>query len=541
MKEGLKKQILLFAPSLLGETLQLQLTSNDPAIKVVRNSGELTSDPSLIIWCLENIQVPLTTNKELQQLSKKWVSSPKLLLLPSNIKLNPDQILEFDCEGILQDPEIDLLNESVTTLLNGGRVIRLKQPIQAQETKSISFFGLGQNLLKTGITQIREEIEYLNYLLSLKSNNRIYKTTIKGRRRELETAKSLLIWLWGPILQNNSINQSQHSNAYKYDGYITDITLLRRDSNTVLEAIISRISNSLKGDISNSTSTIFALQALKITKQNTLLQALIIQTKLLMSRLKKIDGDISEIVTTWENMQIKLRKEVITEVAGAYSMIDFHGTQVLISEKLIELCEFSSYDDELPDPIDMLNTLILDNPLKVDGQLLPSDNPKALIKLEILLTNWLIRTSELISEELINVSSQWQDIRHFLLCPEVISTRELERLRNQLNSQSRIANLITRPINLYESKRELYRLNKGSIEAFLVTELRDDELKNLGWVQRQVTFLVEARDALSPQVQSLVKYIGDLMVIILTNVLGRAIGLIGKGIAQGMGRTMSRR
>ena len=141
MKEGLKKQILLFAPSLLGEPLQLQLTTNDPAIKVVRNSGELTSDPTLIIWCLENIQVPLTTNKELQQLSKKWVSSPKLLLLPSNIKLNPDQILEFDCEGILQDPEIDLLNESVTTLLNGGRVIRLKQPIQAQETKSISFLS----------------------------------------------------------------------------------------------------------------------------------------------------------------------------------------------------------------------------------------------------------------------------------------------------------------------------------------------------------------------------------------------------------------
>ena len=51
---------------------------------------------------------------------------------------------------------------------------------------------------------------------------------------------------------------------------------------------------------------------------------------------------------------------------------------------------------------------------------------------------------------------------------------------------------------------------------------------------------LEARDAFAPQLQSLLKYVGDLMVVLLTNVLGRAIGLVGKGIAQGMGRTISR-
>ena len=42
------------------------------------------------------------------------------------------------------------------------------------------------------------------------------------------------------------------------------------------------------------------------------------------------------------------------------------------------------------------------------------------------------------------------------------------------------------------------------------------------------------------QVQALVRRIGDLMVVLLTQVVGRAIGLIGRGIAQGMGRSLGR-
>ena len=50
----------------------------------------------------------------------------------------------------------------------------------------------------------------------------------------------------------------------------------------------------------------------------------------------------------------------------------------------------------------------------------------------------------------------------------------------------------------------------------------------------------ETRDALAPQIQMLVRRFGDLMVVLLTQVIGRAIGLIGRGIAQGMGRSLGR-
>jgi hypothetical protein len=104
----------------------------------------------------------------------------------------------------------------------------------------------------------------------------------------------------------------------------------------------------------------------------------------------------------------------------------------------------------------------------------------------------------------------------------------------------RIADWIERPVQLYESRRTLFQLRQGRIEPMQLTEPRDQELNQLGWLQRQVALLVETRDALAPQVQALVKRLGDLMVVVLTQVVGRAIGLIGRGIAQGMGRSLGR-
>ena len=177
----------------------------------------------------------------------------------------------------------------------------------------------------------------------------------------------------------------------------------------------------------------------------------------------------------------------------------------------------------------------------VDGQLLPAHHPRALLQLETLVSNWLVRTAELISGELISACADWPELRRYLLNQHLISTRELERLRNQLNHQNRWQLWIQRPIRLYESRRLLYRLRAGRIEPLILVEPRDSELKQLGWWQQQVALLLEARDAIAPQMQALVRTLGDLMVVLLTQVVGRAIGLIGRGIAQGMGRSLNQR
>jgi hypothetical protein len=188
----------------------------------------------------------------------------------------------------------------------------------------------------------------------------------------------------------------------------------------------------------------------------------------------------------------------------------------------------------------MLAALVRAQPMLVDGRLLAADEPRAVLYLEQLLSNWLVRSAELISAEVLASCASWPELRRYLLLPELLATRNLERLRNQLNAQLRWSSWVERPISLYESRRRLYCLRDGAIRCQELTEPRDAELRQLGWLQQLVTLALESRDALAPQVQGLLRGLGDLVVVLLTRVLGRAIGLVGRGIAQGMGRGIAK-
>ena len=121
-----------------------------------------------------------------------------------------------------------------------------------------------------------------------------------------------------------------------------------------------------------------------------------------------------------------------------------------------------------------------------------------------------------------------------------MSKRNFEKFRNNINNYNRWHNNIDMPINFYESKREYIDIIDNKFTRFYKNENREIDLQNLEWFQRQVTLLVEIRDALAPQLEILVRYIGDFVVTILTKIVGKSIGLIGKGILQGLGKTKSR-
>ena len=539
---GEQKQILLLAPDLLGESLALKLTSDDKSINILLRNQKGSKAPALIIWAIENLETTKNVRNEIRKLHERWHPSPLLLLLPSKIRIKGRELLQFECAGILQDPDINILKETIQTLITGGRVIRLKDEIQSEGFIDIENENLLSLYLKSSIREIDSELSLLESISIKNKPNIIMSLTIKARSRELKAAKHLLLWIWSPFgtnFQNKNVYSINKKNYLKED-YGTNINIPLRTPQGVWESIYKSIKKDLQEGISNNTQEIFAFEAIKELKRKELLLSLLNQLDIVFKKLFENSEDSQPFIKEWLSMQLEIRTNALRDISGDYERLSRLGEIRPIADELIKNTELIVQDEELPPPNIMLDTLIKDMPFLVDGQLLPSDDPRALIKLETLIKNWIIRTSEIISAEIIDLCASWPELRSFILNKELISTRELERLRNQLNSQSRIYNLFKRPIHLYESKRLIYSLKRGNLISSLVTEPRDDELRNLGWWQKQVAFLIEARDALAPQVQSLVKYIGDLMVLILTNVLGRAIGLVGKGIAQGMGRTISR-
>jgi len=52
-----------------------------------------------------------------------------------------------------------------------------------------------------------------------------------------------------------------------------------------------------------------------------------------------------------------------------------------------------------------------------------------------------------------------------------------------------------------------------------------------------LTLVLETRDAIAPRVRAVISLLGAAVVYVLTQVIGRGIGLIGRGIIQGIGNS----
>ena len=532
------REILLFAPDLLGESLAAEIPTEELPVRIRRSADQLQGHPSLVIWSLPTETQPLILEREILQLQQRWTPAPTLLLLPADYGRDPQSLLSLNCDGILQDPDLAALRDAVQTLLNGGRVLKIKPQAEHSSTSQPSL-SMAQWLLVSGLQQIGRDLQVIEALLDPPPEHFVMRLMLEGRCRELRSAKNLLLWLWGPLHTGLADVMPLHDQSKTLE-----LTLNDREPTAVWNAIQQRLEGAVSSGLGNGTGQLLAIEGLHPERRRDLLLALLQQLHEVLLRLRgdELVGtrDQKALSARWQSLQTEVKQQALRSVAGNYVRLPQGESLVAVADQLVDRTDLHQSDDEMPDPQTMLASLVLDQPVLVDGQLLPSDDPRALLQLETLISNWLVRTAELIGSELLGICGEWPELRRYLLQQNLISTRELERLRNQLNSQSRWQDWIERPIRLYESRRLLFSLKTGRIEPLLLTEPRDEELKRLRWWQQQVALIVEARDAIAPQVQALVKRLGDLMVVVLTQVVGRAIGLIGRGIAQGMGRSLGR-
>ena len=530
--------MLLLAPEPFGESLALQLTSRMSGWNVVLKAEHLKGAPKMVIWSIDALLSLPALQQEVRRLQERWQPAPLLLLLPESFTASRDQLLALGAEGLLQSGGVEQLTDAIETMLSGGRVVQL-QASASQPSQTISpAMGLGQWLLVSGLQQISNDLQVIEAMLKPPPKEGLLRFLLEGRCRELHQARALLLWLWGPLQMGlaDAVPLKGASRLSSDDHDATSITLRQRNAAAVWDSIHDRLADAVQAGLSNATGRLLAIEALQPERRRELLLALLQQLDQLLARLRRDELDPD----CWSDLQPELRRQALTSMAGSYVRIPRNGALLPVAAALLDDAEFTDEDEDLPDPIGMLAPLLADQPVLVNGQLLPADDPRALLQLETLVSNWLVRTAELIGAELLEACGSWPELRRYMLGERLLATRELDRVRNQLNSQLRWADWIERPIQLYESRRLLFELRGGRIQPRLLTEPRDEELNQLGWWQRQVALLLETRDALAPQVQAVIQRLGDLAVVLLTQVLGRAIGLIGRGIAQGMGRGLGR-
>ena len=540
-------QLLILAEPLLQDALASLLSHSDDGAAAYRTAAgfeQLDGAPQLVIWSVDSSVSTGSLLREVALLRERWQPAPLLLLIPADAPYPSEVLLQLPLEGLLQQPEPAQLRDAVATVLEGGRCVALHAQANAgsgYHTQATAL-GLGQWLLQSGLAQIEMEQRRCEQWLELSQPGGLSRLLLLGRLRELSLARRLLIWLWGPVSLAfpAPLPAADPTAADPKAAPMTAITLRQRTAQGVWQAIQQRLIEAASSGLSNRSGQLLALEGLHDDHQRDLLLALISQLDLLITRLRGDQLRGEKLEQRWLSLQPDLRSLALRQVAGEYVQLPQQGSLLAVADTLSSSANLGSEDPELPSAQPMLAALVQAQPLLVEGQLLAPDEPRALLHLEVLISNWLIRTAELISAELLASCSSWPELRRYLLKRELLATRSLERLRNQLNSQQRWGSWFERPVQLYESQRLLYRLESGAVTTVLLTEPRDAELRQLGWVQQLVTLALESRDALAPQVQAFFQRLGDLVVVVLTQVIGRAIGLVGRGILQGMGRSVGR-
>jgi hypothetical protein len=151
------------------------------------------------------------------------------------------------------------------------------------------------------------------------------------------------------------------------------------------------------------------------------------------------------------------------------------------------------------------------------------------------LENLLIQVANAVVQPLLNRFANVEAIKQTFYDRRLLSSREVERFRNDLSWKYRVERYFNEPKDIFESQYRLFTFTGRGIQRTTIYTPRNQELAELSGIPLVVTVALETRDAIAPRVRSTVAFVGNGVIYVLTNVIGRGIGLIGRGILEGIG------
>nr|WP_242027090.1 DUF3685 domain-containing protein [Leptolyngbya sp. FACHB-17] len=194
--------------------------------------------------------------------------------------------------------------------------------------------------------------------------------------------------------------------------------------------------------------------------------------------------------------------------------------------------------DQIPLTQAIFEHLLFESPLIVDQTLYEVGTLEARDRAIDLLENLMIQLANAVIQPLLNQFSNLESIKQNFYDRRRLSTREIERFRNDLSWRFRVERFFNEPKAMFESRYRLFIFSEYGIDRITIYSPRTEELETLSGVQLAVTLALETRDAISPRLRSTIAFLGSGIVYLLTEVIGRGIGLIGRGILKGIGKSV---
>ncbi|MEG4391105.1 DUF3685 domain-containing protein [Microcoleus sp. BROC3] len=416
------------------------------------------------------------------------------------------------------------------------------------------------------------------------------EVVLSGRRRELLAAR----WIVSQLLfqgkgeNEEGIRQKAKGRRQRGEGRVEkeEITGENLLNNSQLQLANSQISaeslavatdwqrslfNSvaakLQLDLVNLTGVPLEIDILRSTKKRELMSSILRKLKDLLEELRFSQVQQTQLSQKMPVILRDLWEATIIDFFGRYYTLQtgesrvFDGSQTslnlgesqggsaayLLAGSGIEVVPTLLADadlvaaeilDKIPMTVDFFAHLLFETPLTLDNISCVAGSPQAMQRSEALLENLAIQVASGVVQPLLNNLANIEEIKQIFYDGKLISTREIERFRNELSWRYRWNSYFVEPKAIFESRFWLFVLGDSGIKRISIYSPRNRELAQLSGWQLALTLLLETRDAIAPRVRAVISLLGTAVVYVLTQVIGRGIGLIGRGIIQGIGNSL---
>ncbi|CAD5946922.1 Ycf55-like protein [Planktothrix tepida] len=509
-----------------------------------------------------------------QQLKTEYPDVPILLLTSikqSNLLLAAQKIgVDGYCyKGI---PVIELV-PVIRRIATGERywleslVALNREPVaEIVSRKTGSFFKQVQGfLVQPGLRQIEQAIAEVNQEIqqNLEALNQQDKIAIinqfilTGKRRELFVAR----WLVSQLLLDSPSLTPENSASISPDNFpVFNRSKLEPKNSNSEEALVlnSNSINSqnsaivvsdlksilfdktvmkLQSGLINATGIPLEIDILRLSKKRELLYILLKQLENLLDELILSDVQPEQLPEKVPDLVQDFWEAAILDYFGKYYTLNMNNQDLEIVPILLKDANLIQRDilNKIPLVTELFEHLLFQTPLTIDNLSCPAGSLEAMQRSEALLQNLLIQVANAVIQPLLNYFSDYEEIKLKFYDRRLLSTREIEKFRNNLSWRYRLSQYVAEPKAIFESSYLLFILGERGIQKQVIYSPRREELEKLSGIPLAVTLILETRDAVAPRLRSAVSFVGSGIIYILTNVVGRGLGLVGKGILQGIG------
>jgi hypothetical protein len=282
------------------------------------------------------------------------------------------------------------------------------------------------------------------------------------------------------------------------------------------------------------------IDILKVEKRRELLDTVLQKFKDILDELRFSQVTLEQLPQKRSLILQDLWQATVTEFFGKYYTLsignqDFEVVDVLLSHAVTVQ---DAILDRIPFGAELLSQQLFKAPIMIDNVAYSAQTPEAIERAQALLENLIIQVANAVIQPLLNEFADIETIKQDFYDRHLISSREIARLRNNLSWKYRVSRLLEEPQAIFESRYDLFILSDIGIKKTSIYAPRRQDLEQLRGIQLLVTLAYEIRDAIAPRLRATIAWIGRGVVYVLTQVLGRSIGLVVRGVIQGIGSAL---